>query len=460
MANELQKQLAELGAELDRRTENHRLLDTYYEGSCPLPVAVTQARLTKLYRYLMPMAEQGWGALVVDSVLDRLEPSGIRSDDRAADAAVWGFWQDNAMDAESKLAHSAALVDGRAHALVWPGEMGTPEVRLDDACQMVVCYEEGSRRKRLAAMRRWVEGDRTYATLYRPEAIYKFEAKDSSQTGRPAAEMQWQRRELDTELWPLPNPLGVVPVVEIAVNRRLAAGKFAYAKGEFERNTGLLDRINLLTFLGLVVAVWMGFPLRGVIGQKVLVDDSGDPIAPFEAKPDSIVVVENPEAKFAEFGAADRKNLSILPELAELAMLTKTPRHYFPQEGGISNVSADTIRADEGALHAKVTGHKATLGEGWEEVLRLGGAMLEDPVDLSQRAELQWHDHESRSLAERADAASKLKDVLPGFAVAEVALNATYDQISRWEAQQASSAIGTLLAGVSEPVASGNGAGA
>src|SRR5690606_1737701 len=152
----------------------------------------------KLYRYLVPMTQEAWGALVVDSVLDRLEPSGIRSGDEAADEAVWGFWQDNALDAESKLAHNAALIDGRAHALVWPDESNQPAVSRDYATQMVIQYRPGSRRHRVAAMRRWVEGSRLYATLYRPDGIYKFQSKDEyKEVGRVSGKgVEWVRREV------------------------------------------------------------------------------------------------------------------------------------------------------------------------------------------------------------------------------------------------------------------------
>jgi hypothetical protein len=268
--------------------------------------------------------------------------------------------------------------------------------------------------------------------------------------------VEWEKRPVDGEDWPLANPLGVVPVVEIRVNPRLAPGNFPYARGEFAHCTGLIDRINLLTFLGLVVAFWMGFPLRGVIGDKirreVLVDDDGQPIVdaatgkqktralpPFDAQPDSVFQFENPEAKIAEFKAADRRNLSVFAELDQLAVITKTPRHYFPLEQGMSNLSADAIMASEGGMHAAVTGHKASIGEGWEEVCRLAGRIL--GVELSQQASMEWMKHESRSLAEQADAFVKLAgsngNGLPWTAAAEVALNVTQDQLSRWQAQQA-----------------------
>lgn len=435
-------QLKRLGGELDRRHNVHRAVRPYDEGGCPIPEAVVLTRRTRAYRALIDVSDGPWGSLVVDSVQDRLEATGIRSGDQDVDDRIWGLWQDNYLDSESKLAHRSSLLDGRSFALIWPNlETGQPEISFDEASQMVVQYQEGSRRHRVAAMRRWLDNDKVpHATLYTPTQILKFQGNKDAGLN---VDTRWEARGDD---WQVENPYGVVPVVELAVNRRLKPGSFGYARGEYAHCTGLIDRINLLTFLGLVVAFWMGFPLRGVIGDEIMRDDDGNVMPPFDVAGDSVFQLENPNAKLAEYSAADRKNLSVFAELDQLAVITKTPRHYFPLEQGMSNLSADAIRASEGALHAKVTGHKASLGEGWEEVLRVAGRMLPEPVQLSPRAELTWADHESRSLAERADAASKLKDVLPWQATAELALNATGEQLSRWESQRTSDGFGQLLA--------------
>mgnify|MGYP007083434521 FL=1 len=450
----MQRQLKTLGAELDRRRSLSASLAGYDEGGSAIPAAVIRARLTNAYRLLMGMANAPWGSLVVDSVLDRLEVSGIRTGDKALDDAAWSMWQDNGFDSESKLAHRAALLDGRAFALIWPdGDSESPVISVDDMTQMVVSYAEGSRRIRTAAMRRWVDDDdQTHATLYRPDGIFKFQAGSTAAGG----ETKWEAREVAGETWPLENPYKVVPVVEYAVNRKLKPGQFPFARGEFEHCTGLLDRINLLTFLGLVVALWQGFPLRGVIGESIkydaVTDDDGNvaqvPQAPFDAQADHLFQLENPEAKLAEYKAADRANLAVYPELDQLAVITKTPRHYFPLAQGMTNISADAIRASEGGLHAKVASHKSSLGESHEEMLRVAGLMRKNEVVIPSSAETQWKDSESRSLAERADAASKLKDILPPAALMEMVLNATPSQIARWEAQ---GGIATLLAGVAKP---------
>jgi hypothetical protein len=440
----LKSQLTTLSKVLDGRRDQIRGLALYDEGGCPIPQAIVRARVTRAYRALMPISEAPWGSLIVDSVQDRLEVAGIKDEDNQAAAdRVWDLWQENRMDAESKLAHRSALRDGRAFALVWPGEDRQPEVTLDDASQMVVQYREGSRYRRTAAMRRWVdETGVAYATLYRRDGIFKYFGKDNESSGG-----EWMRREVPGEQWPLPNPFKTVPVVELAINRRLEPGTFPYARGEYAHCTGLIDRINLLTFLGLVVAFWMGFPLRAIIGDEIRYDDDGDPIAPFEAMADSVAQFENPETKLDSYAAADRNNLSVYNEFGQLAAITQTPRHYFPLEGGVSNVSADAIRAWEGGLHAKTSGHTGSLEESHEEILRLMGMMAPDPVQLSQQAELEWVDLESRSLAEKADAATKLASIqgLPFEAVAKLANLASSGEVAKWETMGASSLIGQLL---------------
>jgi hypothetical protein len=457
--SEIKDLLKTLCFKLDRRARRHFLLERYYEGLCPLPAAIVKARVTKAYRMLMPLAEAPWGSLIVDSTQDRLEVSGIDTGEKTVDDALWGAWQDNKMDAESKIAHNSTLIDGRSFALVWrPPESSGPEISLDDAATMIVQYEEGSRHKRTAALRRWMDGEGfPNATLYLPDKIYKFKGPKNSSG---FAGTQWEQRfeivsygmlsdgsELELEEWPLENPYGEVPVVEIPINRRLKPGPWAFARGEYEHCMGLIDRISLLTFLGLVVAFWMGFPLRGVVGERILRDDNGEPIAPFKENADTTFQLEDPNAKLVEYQAADRSNLSISAELDQLSAITKTPRHYFPMPNGMANLAADAIRASEGALASKVYDYKASLGEGWEEVLRLSGLMLDEPITVSPRAELLWKDNESRSMAEMADAATKIASIgLPVELIAQKYLNFTPQEVEQLQAMRSNDVMSKLLA--------------
>jgi hypothetical protein len=447
---EVTRQIDTLLTELKRRRAISVRLNEVYDGCNIFPEAVIQAKLTKAYKLLMPMAGAPWASLVVDSTMDRLEIAGIR-DPKSEQVAtqLWDVWQANEMTAESKLGHNAALIDGRVFATVWPDADGEPEIVLDSAQQVIVLYREGSRRHRLAALRHWTdEAGRQCVTLYRPDGTFKFREVQRETPGSlriKAAGSVWGVREVDGEDWPLANPYGIVTVAEIPVNRRLKPGPFPYARGEFEHCLGLLDRINLLTFLGLVVALYLGFPLRGLIGDTIVVDDNDKPLPPFDAQADSVFQVENPDGKIVEFKAADRKNLGIYAELDQFAAVTKTPRHYFPLETGMSNIAADTIRANEGALHAKVTGHKASLSGGWMDVNRIVGVIK--GLTVSPTASVRWTDHESRSLAERADAAVKLLSAdIPWELVGALTLNLSQDDVDRMGQMR------DLIEAVREPV--------
>lgn len=453
--------------ELDRRAKSVEKLESYNDGPVPMPEAVKVARLTHAYKLLLPVSAAPWGSLVTNAVATQLEVAGIRSRDTDADKVVSAIWSGNDMDVESKLAIDLALTSGRAFAIVWPDDESGGDVRIDieRADQVIVMYREGSRRDRVAALRRWVDDDdRAHVTLYLPDRLYKLEqAKVIGAATVKAAGVEWQPRTALGDAWTIANPYGVVPVIELPVNLKKKPGQFPHVRGEFEHVLGLIDRINLLTFLGLVVAMYMGFPLRGVIGEKVrteiLKDDDGRPLRgpdgraitrplpPFDPHAAGVVQFESKDARTFEFAAADRGNLSVYAELGHLAALTSTPQLYVPTGGGISNISADTIRGLRSGLDSKVDGrHKLSLGAGFREVLRLAGLMSTNSVVLDPAAEFLWIDHRDRSLGERADAFLKLTTRMPWHAAAEVALQASPDTIARWEAQGASSAIGQLVA--------------
>lgn len=454
--------LTELGNRKAKQSRNFRTLRDYSRGCGPLPDAIVRSRVTKAYRLLMPMSDAPWASVISEAVQDRLEVTGISTGDKSIDDALWDDWRRNYMDSESSLAHNATLVGGRSFVTVWPDPDGNPEWILDTSENMVVKYAPGSRRRRIVAMRHWVDDGYPYATLYYPDYIVKFKGPKDS-LGLDIGGVSWEPyRPPEDQEWPLRNPYGVVPVVEIATNRELEPGCYPYARGEYENCTGVIDRINLLTFLGLVVAFYMGFPLRGVIGEKILSevmkdddgavlrDDNGEPIVenipPFDVHADSLFQLENHEARLAEFAAADRTNLSITAELEQLATVSNTPRHYFPMASGTSNIASDTVVAWEAGLHGKVkTRHKPQIGTGWEEAWRLDALMRPERLVIPNIATVQWATLESRSLAEQADAATKLKDVMPKQAIAELVLGANPETIARWEALGGSDVLSQLL---------------
>ena len=440
--------LKEMSTELQKRASKYRVIQAYRSGESPIPQSIARAEVTNAYRMLMAFSQTNYGRLIIKAAKSRLEIGGIRTGDQAIGDQCWKIWQANHMDALSARAHDAVLTHGRAFAIIWPSENedGIPTITIENSATVIVKYADGQPYVRVAALRQWTDDSFPYATLYMPDGIYRYVGqKDAS--GGP--DTNWLPREMpDGEEWVLPNPAGdVLPVIEISTNCELDDSCYGAASGDFESCIGLLDRINVLEFLRLVIAFTSGFPIRAVIGDKILRDDKGNPIAPFKLAADVIAQLENPSAKIEQIEATDLKSFgeAIDHDVETLAGITQTPA-YYKRSIPIQNDSADAIRASDSPLNARVDDHKPELGEGWEEVNRVSALMLPNPVSVPADAEIRWVNRENRSLSERADAATKLSAIMPWQALAEICFEATQDQIARWEAMRASDSLNTLLA--------------
>lgn len=446
--------LSKLGAELDKRAKRAEMLDRYYDGDHPYPEPVKSLKVTNAYNRVMEMSKANWPKLIIDSVEERLEVRGVRfADETALDVQAWDAWQSNALDMGAGLVHTQALTNGRSYAMVWPKPGGGVTITPEHASTTIVKYLDGTLLERECAERRWWDGSYWYANLYTTDAIYKYRSKEGGSRFVGGSTLSWEPREVPGEAWPVRHAFGVVPVVEFLANPRLRPGTFGQlaAMGEYEDQTGHIDRINYTTFSWLVAMTSMGFDLHALIGDPILYDDNQNPIAPFERSADRIVQVENPDAKLVTVSGTDLQNFERTEEafIRQLAAITKTPAHYLL--GEMVNLSADAIRAAEAGLISKVDDHKLSFGESWEEVLRLSLLMDSSAKPGDRRAaqdpatEIIWRDSESRSLAERADAASKLTNILPWQALAEVVLNLTPQQISRYESMRGSDVLGAML---------------
>lgn len=459
--------LKKLNDELDRRMPTVNKLDRYFDGDHPPPNHVKTIRAETEYKELLAQAVTNWPELIVSSVKQRLAVTGFRFADEGADSDVWDLWQRNALDARSGLVHEATLVNGRAFAIVWSDGKGGVKITPEHASTTVVAYAtDGHTRE--AALRRWQDGSRWYCTLYLPTGIYKFQGPEKE--GTVPLPDKWERRQPGDESWPLANPLRVVPVVEFAVNRSLRPAAYGTARGEFQRVTPIIDRINTTIFCGLLAQAYASFPVRALIGvepdYEPRVDSEGDPVLDENNEQivdpvspinnlavDRLITVEDPDAKFISLPESNLKNYIEAAEshVRHLAAITQTPAHYLL--GEMVNLSADAIRAAEAGLISKISGHKIGLGESWEEVMRLALRVLDpdDPRGQQIDGETLWKSSESRSLAEQADAATKLQTILPGEAVWERLLDATPQEMARWRSLAADAALTGLLAAPPPP---------
>ena len=352
--------------------------------------------------------------LVVDAVEERLDVEGFRMGaDLEADTDAWRMWQENDLDAWSQIAHTEALIKGQASVLVWADEDDPEEaeISIQDALEMVVATDHVCH-ERLAAMRRWQEDDgSTCFTLYMPDRIEKWRTVPS---GSPkgsgllkVGRYNLVQREVPGESWPLANPLGEVPVVPL-VNRPRLHGS---GVSEIAPVIPLQNALNKLLLDMLVAAEFAAYRQRYAVGLELEIDpDTGKAVEPYQSGAGNLWAEENPAVKFGDFEVTDLSNYvqAVEAVIQHIASITRTPAHYLMGNAG-SFPSGESLAATETGLTRKAGRKQRFLGEAWEEVIRLGFKVIDDPRGDIEDSETIWRDPESRNEAAHVDSLVKLK---------------------------------------------------
>ncbi|MFM9703601.1 phage portal protein [Streptomyces galilaeus] len=456
--------LSRLWDELKRRREYADCMRLYYSGDHPLPMIQEKAR--PAFQRLLKQSRSNYTGLVVDATAERIQVDGFRlGDEDMGDQEAWRIWQASAMDADSDLLITEAVKVGRSFALVAPNpdDASTPIITAEDSTQAIVAYEPGSRRRRAAGLKTWLD-DWTgllMATVYLPDGLYKFQAPNPQKGLK--GEPRWEKREAAGEEWPAANPLGEVPLVEIQ-NRPDLLGE---AHSEIEDVLDVQDRINKTLIDRMMAQEFSAFRQRWMTGYEVPTDDNGQPVEPFKAAVDRLWIIEDENVNIGEFSATDLGPYldSIEADVQHLAARTRTPAQYLL--GKLSNVNGETLKATESGLVAKVRQRCRPLGEGLEEIVRLYLKAASDGRNLS-KIEVIWHNPEFRTEGELVDALVKMSTLgVPHEALWE-RWGASQTEIAQWRElreQQAARILGgdpaSLYgpkpdAGLTEAAADGN----
>lgn len=407
-----------LYAEIVGRRPHLDRLRSYYDGDHPLGFASTKFRET--FGGLFNAFADNWCELIVEAVEERLTVVGFRIDpeQQATDDAAWRIWQDNELDAQSKLAHSEALISGTAYATVWLNDDGGPEVTVSSPAECTVACSPKIHRHRRAALRVYRDDwGFEHAELFLPDDVYLLRsptARDGDDVLQPEQAM-WVADEIDGAVdGRMPNPLGVVPVVELPNKPRLRQNVRlgVAARSELTAIIPLQDAVNKLIADLLVTSEDAALPMRYGTGIEVQIDPmTKQLIPPAWTRPGAKnAVIEDPQAKFGSLPAADLSGFveSIGMIVQHVASISRTPPHYL--NASADRLSGESIKAAETGLVAKVRGKMLHFGEGWEEVMRLAGRLAGDEsLAKASKAETIWGDPETRTEAEHMDAILKQK---------------------------------------------------
>lgn len=415
--------LMKLSDALDERAKAVADADAWYSGNHPLPeppantAAASDAESRLAFQTMARLAVTNFLPAVVDVPAARLNNEGFHFSQSPAstDTEAWDIWKRNHLDGDSDLMQAAALRCGSASMIVWPGPDGKAEITVEDPAQVLVAYEPGSRRKRSAALKRWLNDDgRTYATLYTPSWIYKYQTatRSSSALILPTfGRTTWEQRQVPGESWPLPNPLGVVPVVELRANPPLAASPFGGGVPEFAGQINEQRKINQTVMNMLVTMEHQAFRQRWATDWDYPLDADGRPdkAAMLKASASRLMVFNNEDAttpKVGEFAQADFRPFLEATEfwVNTISTGSGTPPYAFTL-GNMMNVAADMMARIEGVQSDKLKVHSRNFAEGESEAMRLALAIEGNPKAADPIISVVWGEFDRRTATEQANLA-------------------------------------------------------
>lgn len=423
--------LKKLSDELDKRAKAVKEATDWYEGNHPIPdpppntsAAVDQESYVAFVA-MSKLAITNFLPPVCDVPADKLDVEGFRfsQSPTSTDVDAWTIWTRNHLDGDWPLVTNAAVQTGQAAVIVWPGEDGRAEITIEDPAQVIVLYEPGSRRRRLAALKRWVDDDGyTYANVYTRSAIYKYRAKTSTAglvlSSSTSWIGSWEKREVPGEEWPLVNPYDVVPVYEVRANAPLKASLYGGGRPQFAKQLNEQRRINQTVMNMLVTMDYQAFRQRWVSGwdYPTLPDGTPDRAAVHKAAAGRLWTftadggADAEKLQVGEFSQADFRPFidAVLMWVKVIASTSGTPPYAFLL-GDMINVAADSMARIEGVLTGKVQALARALGADAGEIIRLallieGNEKYRDPTITTV-----WGEFEQRTATEQANLAGQAK---------------------------------------------------
>lgn len=410
-----------------RRQTRLQLLLDYHRGRAPLPQGAENAR--EAFEAFQKKARSNFAELIVSAMSERMTPVGFRTaldDDATGDAEVGALWQRAGLDVSSANVHDLMLALGEAYVIVGPvdDETDAPIVTCEDPRFMIADVDPANPRRLLAALKVLrddaAQEDRAYLFLPGQVHVAVRTAKAADlPSGLSTDGREWlgPMVAFDPKGWEWSEDRsGELP------HKRMPVVRFVnkYEMGEYESHVDLLDRINHQILQRMVIATMQAFRQRAVRNLPLVYPEdhpqSGELIdydSMFTADPAALWLLPK-DAEMWESAVNDLRPIldAVHADLEHLASVTRTPMHMLAPGG--QNQSAEGASLAREGLVFKVEDRMARTSYQWAQVMSL--ALLhygqEERADLGKLRTI-WAPAQRLSLAQRADAAAKLKGILP-----------------------------------------------
>jgi len=349
------------------------LLFDYYEGDQPL--IYSAERLREIFKDFDARFTQNWCAVVVDSCLERIQLRGYTvAKNQGIAKALGKLVEANELTLEADSVHLAALVTGEAFVIVDEDEEEGPQAYYNDPRNCHAFYYANNPRKMRFAAKWWLGDDnRRYLNLYYEDRVEYYVTKEATlDAGNVQSADAFQSADPDVA----DNPNGVIPVFHFRRDRRKVQSEL---KNVLEPQNAINKLLNDM----MIAAEFGAFPQRWAITETDIKNLKNAPNEIWRLFP-SEEGAQN--TQLGEFSATQLDNYitGIDKYSTAIAIITRTPKHYFFVQGG--DPSGEALIALEAPLNKKCQKYIDRFAVTWRALanymLTLQGATV-DPLTVA-----------------------------------------------------------------------------
>jgi hypothetical protein len=385
----------------------------YYDGD--QATRLSQPHFDRAFGKLYEALTYNRSNSVVDAIADRLRLTGFQGEGGVdVPDDLMAIWNENRMDKREGEVNQEALTAGDGYVIIWPHpQSGRPVIWPQDAQCIRVLYDDEQPGLILLAAKLWrTTDDYIRLNLYLPDRLEKYISRAKHKSNLPSSANAFEVFQPEGDLR---TPLGYdwfteqlpsVPVFHFANNARTGR----YGRSELRDVIPLQDGLNYAMALLMSSTEHEGYKQKYATGLPANWQDSG-----VDVGRDSMLVANDPQAKFGNFEAGDLQSLIRVSEQfdVQIARVSKIPVHYLAMAGDFP--SGEALKTAESPFVRKVQDRQVAFGNIWEDVMTLAMRML--GVDVPE-LEAQYEPAEPQSDKERAELALLYKQA--GFPLPSV----------------------------------------
>lgn len=338
---------------LRAKAEHHNTMWDYYTGNQKLKW--TADRLHKVFKDFNVVFKQNWCEVVVTSLTERVQFIRYSSEEKEKNTALNEIVKDLDLLLETEDVHEEVSVVGESFIIAGHDDDGNLEVYHNDARTVHAFYDPNHPKKMTFAGKMWKDpvGKRAHVVLYYDDHLEFWENKAEGE-GNVYPTTGW----VPSEEGDADNTYGQIPVFHFRRGAR--------SQSDLHNILVIQDAVNKIISDMMVTAEFAAMPQRYIISGAE--QDGKIPYGPNSTLEIPAGDGDSQPTSVGTFPAADMDNfLGVIDNfVSSIAIISRTPKHYFLQQSG--DPSGEALIAMESPLNRKASRFVQRMTPTWRSL--------------------------------------------------------------------------------------------